>query len=123
MPEGDTVHKLARYLRPRLVGTRVGEVRIGFRDTSMLSGRRIAAVQAHGKHLLLEFDNDWSLRSHLGLHGTWHRYAHDERWKKPERQAAIVMTTDEEVLVCFNAKEVEILRSRGLGARALAARP
>lgn len=122
MPEGDTVHKIARYLRPRLLGARVAEVRVGFRDTQMLAGHRIAGVQAHGKHLLLEFEHDWVLRSHLGLHGTWHRYAHEERWKKPERQASIVLTTDEEVLVCFNAKEVEISRSRGLAAHALAAR-
>ncbi|MGD8497770.1 MAG: DNA-formamidopyrimidine glycosylase family protein, partial [Chromatiales bacterium] len=111
MPEGDTIHKLARYMRPRLVGARTITVRSGYRDTHMLSGERVANVDARGKHLIVAFDNGWLLRSHLGMHGSWHRYAHDEPWKRPERQATIVLETDDEVFVCFNAKEVQVIRT------------
>ncbi|MGD8642912.1 MAG: DNA-formamidopyrimidine glycosylase family protein [Chromatiales bacterium] len=122
MPEGDTIHKLARYMRPRLVGARTITVRSGYRDTHMLSGERVANVDARGKHLMVAFDNGWLLRSHLGMHGSWHRYAHDEPWKRPERQATIVLETDDEVFVCFNAKEVQVIRTRGIIARGFASR-
>lgn len=122
MPEGDTIHKLARYIRPRLVGTRTITVRSGYRDTHMLSGQRVAGVDAHGKHLVVAFENGWLLRSHLGMFGAWHRYGHGETWKKPERQATIVLETPDEVFVCFNAKEVQIMRTRGPVARSFATR-
>jgi len=116
MPEGDTVHKLARYLRPALVGRtlRAGEVR-GRPDVA-LAGRRVREVFARGKHLFCELDGDLVLRSHLGLHGSWHRYAVGEPWRVPERQASLVLATERDVYVCFHAKQVELLDARR-GAR------
>lgn len=122
MPEGDTIHKLARYLRPRLLGARANALRVGYRDTSLLLGHRITGVHAHGKHLFIDFDNDWTLRSHLGLYGSWHRYHPGERWKKPQRRASVVLETDEETYVCFNAREVQIYRRRGIDRRDLPGR-
>jgi endonuclease-8 len=57
------------------------------------------------------------LRSHLGLYGSWHRYRPDEPWLKPARQASLVLRTAERVFVCFNAREVELLRADGFRAR------
>jgi endonuclease-8 len=78
-------------------------------------------VFAHGKHLFIEFDNALMLRSHLGMYGAWHRYGHGETWHRPARQAGVVLETRCEVYVCFNPKEVELLRTDGLRARDLGA--
>lgn len=117
MPEGDTIHKLASALAPRLVGRRLVRFRARHDPELDLAGRLVEGVRAHGKHLFVALDGGLELRSHLGMHGSWHRYAPGERWKRPERQASLVLATDEDVLVCFLAAEVELLRAGSLRAR------
>jgi endonuclease-8 len=75
VPEGDTIRRAARALE-RLVGEElaVEAVHPRARVTGVaprLDGRRLEAVDAHGKHLLLEFDGGLVLRSHLGMTGSW----------------------------------------------------
>jgi endonuclease-8 len=120
MPEGDTVFKLAEYLRPALAGRALiaGTARVA--DDGDLAGGRIVDVFAHGKHLFIEFDDQRLLRSHLGMWGSWHGYAAGEAWRKPRRQASIVLDIGERVFVCFNALQVEILRQAGVRRRVLA---
>jgi endonuclease-8 len=123
VPEGDTIHKLANYLAPRLEGTTVRGLSMA--DTAgarRCVGRRIAGVFAHGKHLFIELDNATLLRSHLGMYGNWHRYRPGEAWRKPKWQASLTLETDDGIYVCFNAKEIELLdtpsvRERILGSR------
>jgi len=74
-------------------------------------------VVAQGKHLFIELDDGRLLRSHLGLYGSWHHYAPGESWRKPARQAAIELETDDAVYVCFNAREVELLRGGSVRER------
>ena len=75
MPEGDTLHRAARHLQvligepvevealhPRAVAAGVAE---------HLDGRRLEAVDAHGKNLLLHFEGGLVLRSHLRMSGRW----------------------------------------------------
>lgn len=123
MPEGDTIHKLAGYLAPRLEGRRIAAVTMrDAEDARRCAGRRIGRVYAHGKHLFIELDNALLIRSHLGMYGSWHRYAHDEPWRKPRRQASLTLATADELFVCFNAKEIELLPARGVRDRLLSAR-
>ena len=118
MPEGDTVFKVAAYLQPRLCGRTLVGGRAGSPPRD-LAGCRIDAVQALGKHLLITLHDGRVLRSHLGMWGSWHWYPHGTAWRKPARQARIVLDTGEETFVCFNPKEVEILGAGGLGRRML----
>jgi endonuclease-8 len=122
MPEGDTIHKIAAYLRPRLEGVKLTSARIRRFPGEIVDGTTIRSVQATGKHLLMQLDDGRLLRSHLGMHGSWHRYRRDEPWRKPRRQATIELHVGDEVYVCFNAKEVELLRDRGVRQRILEAR-
>lgn len=120
MPEGDTIHTIANYLAPRLAertvrGLRMADAAAGERCT----GRRIRSVTAHGKHLYIEFDNDTVLRSHLGMYGTWHRYRAHEHWRKPTSQASLVLSVDDDVFVCFNAKEIELIELPSVRERIL----
>ena len=74
---------------------------------------QVAGVSSEGKHLFVNFDDGMQLRSHLGMYGSWHRYRRGEGWRKPMRQASIVIETERMDYVCFNAKEVQWLRARG----------
>jgi endonuclease-8 len=75
MPEGDTVHRAARRLQV-LVGERL-EVETPHpraaaeRVAERLDGKRLEAVEAVGKNLLLRFEGGYVLRSHLRMSGSW----------------------------------------------------
>lgn len=75
MPEGDSIHRAARRLQA-LVGD-VVEVETPHpraaakRLAERLTGRRLEAVEAVGKNLLLRFDGGLVLRSHLRMKGRW----------------------------------------------------
>jgi endonuclease-8 len=75
MPEGDTLHRIARRLRP-LVGERLEvevphpRARAALGSTS-LDGRRLESVEAVGKNLVLRFEGGVVLRSHLRMSGRW----------------------------------------------------
>ncbi|MGY6215934.1 DNA-formamidopyrimidine glycosylase family protein [Methylolobus aquaticus] len=122
MPEGDTIHKLAAALAPHWVGQAPQRVELKTADGAELSGRRIRSVTARGKHLLVAFEHGITLRTHLGMYGSWHRYSLAEPWQKPRRQASATLVIGAAVYVCFNAKECEILRTDGIRERTLKAR-
>jgi endonuclease-8 len=48
------------------------------------------------------------------MYGSWHRYALDEPWRKPRHKASIVLRTETDVYVCFNAKSVDCIEARKL---------
>ena len=53
--------------------------------------------------MLISFDNGLLLRGHLRMYGMWHLYKPGEPWRKPEREARLVLETDEAVVVNFSA--------------------
>lgn len=74
MPEGDSIHRLARRLTPKLAGkTIIGtELRIG--DQQSLDGLSFIEVQAVGKHILMRLergDQKVTIHSHLRMQGEW----------------------------------------------------
>jgi len=113
MPEGDTIHRLAAYLEPRLAGRRLVAARLAGDPTLDLAEVLVERVEARGKHLLIRLEDERALRCHLGMRGSVHEYAHGERWKLPERMASLVLATEAGVYVCFRAQEAELLRSGG----------
>jgi endonuclease-8 len=81
MPEGDAVHLAARRLQV-LVGERVEVAtphpRAALKHLSeRLDGRRLEAVDAVGKNLLLRFEGGVVLRSHLRMSGRWRVFPRD----------------------------------------------
>ena len=75
MPEGDSLHRAAQRLQP-LVGQRL-EVespnpRAQVTDVAArVDGRVLESVEAVGKNLLLRFEGDIVIRSHLRMTGRW----------------------------------------------------
>lgn len=116
MPEGDTIFRAATRLKAVLDGQTVerAESRWLGEAVSPLVGRKIAAVEARGKHLLIKFDNERVLHSHMGMTGSWHIYRPGEAWQKPAHRAAIVIECPQVCVVCFTPKLLELMTLTGL---------
>ena len=95
MAEGDTILRLARRFDQALVGATVAASAPNPRGKAAgierLDGSRLEAVEARGKHLLLDF-GELSLHSHLGMSGGWHLYRQGARWRRPRRSAWAVLS-------------------------------
>jgi len=74
MPEGHTIHRLARDLAGDFSGRRVSasSPQGRFEDAVRLQGRTLSRTHAIGKHLFLEF-KDLRVHVHLGLFGKFRR--------------------------------------------------
>lgn len=111
MPEGDTLHRTANRLRPALAGatlTRFEAPRLrGDRPTP---GVAITDVEAVGKHLLIHFADGLTLRTHLGMPGSWHLYPEGARWRKPRHLLRALVAVPGWEAVCFSAPQVETYR-------------
>jgi endonuclease-8 len=114
VPEGDTIHKIAAYMAPVLTGAAIDGVTIGTRRCAEFEGRTVHSVEARGKHLWIGIGKELGIRSHLGMHGSWHVYTLDEPWQRPRRQASLVVDASGKRWVCFNAKEIEIVDTPGV---------
>jgi endonuclease-8 len=74
MPEGHSVHRIARQFDRNFVGRTVeasspqGRFAEG---AALLSGREATQARAVGKQMFLGFEGDLWLRVHLGLYGAW----------------------------------------------------
>jgi endonuclease-8 len=116
MPEGDTLARTAAGLRPYLVRRVVTSSRTGgpgpLPQVARLVGARIDAVDSVGKHLLIRFAGGLELRTHLGMHGSWHRYRPGERWRRPAARARLVLEVPGAVAVCFDAPTVDLFEQR-----------
>lgn len=116
MPEGDTLFRTAVVLREVLLGQVVQGAR-GRPDGAALGrtiGSRVDRVDAHGKHLLIGFENGLTLHTHLRMNGSWHRYRTGERWQRSPSRAVAVIEVPGAVAVCFDAPTVELLDTRAL---------
>ncbi|RLK49272.1 Fpg/Nei family DNA glycosylase [Microbacterium telephonicum] len=74
MPEGHSVHRIARQFDRNVVGHRVAASSPQGRfaeGAAVIDGRTATQVRAVGKQMFLEFDDDIWLRVHLGMYGAW----------------------------------------------------
>ncbi|WP_022881009.1 Fpg/Nei family DNA glycosylase [Gryllotalpicola ginsengisoli] len=74
MPEGHSVHRIARQFARNFVGKQVAVSSPQGRFASgakMIDGAVMKRATAVGKQMFLEFDNGLWLRVHLGLYGAW----------------------------------------------------
>ena len=74
MPEGHSIHRLARQFGDVFAGERLavsspqGRFAAG---AALLDGKSMVHASAHGKHLFLHFEHGLVLHVHLGLYGAW----------------------------------------------------
>jgi len=124
MPEGDTVHAVARVLSRELPGKTLERMELHDRgEIRELRGTVVESVEAIGKHLLVHFTanpveegtppprREWTLRVHLGMKGSWRKF--DPRGPRPPRLTVSLVVGDV-MYACINAYRSELLRSAGV---------
>jgi len=121
MPEGDTVHLVARTLDRALAGDTL--VRSDFRVPALatvdLSGQAVLGVVARGKHLLLRTGAGWTLHTHLGMDGRWRVHPVSQRTLGvPAFQVRVILQTHRNRAIGSLLRVVELLRT-GQEARLL----
>jgi endonuclease-8 len=107
MPEGDTIWRTAAALRRRIEGKVVIEARPD--RIRRLQGRHVLGVEPTGKHLIMRFDGNLALHSHMRMTGAWHLYRPGERWRQPAHRVRALLAFDDVVAVCFAAPVVELV--------------
>ncbi len=118
MPEGDTIHRIARRMGKDLVGrslTALAVQEVG--AVPELEGASVEKVEARGKHLLVHFERGWSLRVHLGMKGRWRRTpASPGGGRHAASRASAYLTAGPFAWTCAGAYQVELVRTGHLSA-------
>jgi endonuclease VIII len=115
MPEGDTIHRIAASLAPRLTGKTLERVTTQglARD---VAGRTVTSVAAHGKHLVIELDSGAYLRAHLGMNGRFRAYdrvgGEAMLAKLSPGRASLALVTNDGVYLWIGAPTIEISHRR-----------
>jgi endonuclease-8 len=126
VPEGDTIFRTAEVLRRVLLGQKVtaahahpGPFLRRPPDLRALLGATVVSVESRGKHLLIGFGLDaagvggaahrFTLRTHMRMTGSWHRYRTGEAWRLSQRRASVVLETKAALAVCFDCPVAELL--------------
>src|SRR5919204_6839473 len=117
MPEGDSLRRAAHRLQA-LVGERVAveapHPRAAVKGVAeRLDGRRLLAVEAAGKNLLLRFEGDVVLRSHLRMSGRW-RVGRAGASANVRGRPWLVLRGAELEAVLWNGPVLELDRGRAL---------
>lgn len=119
MPEGDTIHNLARRIAPSLVGKPLEALLMRHRgENERLRGAIVQSVEALGKHLLIALDlprsssgergRRWVLRLHLGMRGRLRQLAAREGWRERERGADVAIAAGGAIHVGYRVAQVEL---------------
>jgi len=116
MPEGDTLARIRTALQPILEGKtiRAARGRPGGAQLERVVGTIVLKVETRGKHLLIDFGNGLTLHTHLGLHGSWHRYRRGDLWRRSVERTVAVLETDEWIAACVDAPTVELIETRAV---------
>jgi formamidopyrimidine-DNA glycosylase len=73
MPEGHSVHRIARQFQRNFAGKRcqITSPQGRFGDARLVDGQVMTRAYAVGKHLFLDFESGNTLHVHLGIYGAW----------------------------------------------------
>src|SRR5947209_4706770 len=120
MPEGDTIFRAAKALHTALAGRLVTRFDSAYpavtqvAEDHLIVGRTVESVSSRGKHLLIAFSGDLTLRTHMRMNGSWHTYPSGARWQRPARDMRVLVGTGDAVAVGFNVPVAEFLTARDL---------
>jgi endonuclease-8 len=109
MPEGDTLHRLAAAIRPRLRGEPIESLRIRDRgEVEDVRGLVVDEVEAVGKHLLVLVQRRFTLHVHLGLKGSWRVYDPAAAWQAAAAASTVTLVVPRTVLAIFRSAVQEL---------------
>jgi endonuclease-8 len=122
MPEGDTIFRTARSLHKALAGHRATKFDTAYAhvaridDENPIAGRLIERCEAAGKHVLIVFEGDLILRTHMRMNGSWHLYRHGERWWRGPQAMRVRVDTADWVAVAFDVPVAEFVTTKQLAS-------
>lgn len=122
MPEGDTIFRTARTLQKVLAGHRATKFDTAYahlarvNDDRPIAGRMIERCEAAGKHVLIVFEGDLILRTHMRMNGSWHVYRHGERWWRGPQAMRVRVDTADWVAVAFDVPVAEFVTAKQLAS-------
>jgi endonuclease-8 len=115
VPEGDTIRTAANRVGAALVDNEIVSLealhpRFG-RDRwpEKLAGRKVRAVDARGKNLMIRFDGGLTIYSHLRMTGSWGVYPRGQRWHRGRHRAWLVIRTADHEVVQFDGPVLELM--------------
>ncbi len=120
MPEGDTIFRAARTLHRALAGKPVVRFESMFpaltriHEDAPITGRTVERVRSLGKHVLMQFSEGLTLRTHMRMNGSWHIYRPGEAWRRPRIDMRIVVATSDFEAIGFNIPIAEFIHERNL---------
>ena len=107
MPEGDSLRRAELLLTPLLEGQVVDSAWFRMlRGHRPRPGMRIERVDAVGKHLLIEFDHNLTLHTHLGMTGSWRTLPAGQTPRNDPR-LRVVLTVAGGSALCYAAPTIE----------------
>jgi endonuclease VIII len=111
--EGDTILRTAKRLDAALGGRRVSARAPNPRGRAArverLDGRVLQGVEARGKHLLLGFEDDLVLHSHLAMSGTWQVKSRGARWRRSPQSAWLILAAGDAQAAQFGGPTLRLL--------------
>jgi endonuclease-8 len=112
MPEGPEIRRAADQVARAVAGRIAQQVEFGLprlaRHGPALSGRRIEAVEARGKALLLHFAGGTSVYTHNQLYGRWY-VAKPGRPPRTNRELRLALRTRDAWALLYSASDIEVL--------------
>ena len=113
MPEGDTIYRTAAAMHRWIGGRRITAARTTTgAPVGRLVGETIEDVEARAKHLLIHCTGNLTVHTHMKMTGSWHVYGAEDRWRRPGREARLVIECGDRLAVCFNAPVIELIERR-----------
>ena len=96
MPEGHTLHRLARLHQRRFAGApvAVSSPQGRFTGAARLTGRVFTRASAWGKHLFHHYDGGPIVHVHLGLYGTFTEAPVCDICRDPQRDARLLCVVE-----------------------------
>ena len=114
MPEGDTIYRTAATLRTVLAGQQVIAASGAALGGAGREGKLVTSVEPRGKHLLIRFDDEKILHSHMGMTGSWHIYRNGDAWQKNRENANCIVQVEGACAACYSPKVIELISNREL---------
>jgi endonuclease VIII len=114
VPEGDTLFAWAREIDGALRDQTLLRATSNRVNLSRFEGRKVRGARAHGKQLLVDFDDGHVLRTHLRMHGTIRVRDGTYTGAPLNPHVRWLLATADKTAVCLDAPTVELLHEKQL---------
>ncbi|MFC1603074.1 endonuclease VIII [Pseudomonadota bacterium] len=119
MPEGPEIRRAADKVAAAIKDKTAKEVFFGLEHLKsfekLLSGKKIWAVETHGKAMLTRFSNGLNIYSHNQLYGIWHTGAAYE-FPDNSRQLRLAIHNDTHSALLYSASDIAVLKDDELAS-------